>query len=386
MQRHILHIDNDTFFVSVARKQNSGLIGKPVLIGGSSDRGVVAACSYETRVFGVHSAMPMKLALQLCPQAILVRGDYDSYSEESRVITQILEDKAPKVEKASIDEYYLDLTGMDKHFGCNKWSLELREYIMKETGLPLSCGLSENKTVSKIATGQAKPCGHIHVDYGQEKPFLAPLSSRKIPMIGAKTFQTLKNMGLEKIKTIQEMPIEPLHDALGENGVSIWHKANGIDNSLVIPYSEQKSMSKRETFEKDTIDMDRLRKVLIKMVDDLSFELRKQQKLTGCISVTIRYSNFDTEQKQAKIPYTALDTLITPKVLDLFQKLYSRRMLIRLIGVKFSDIIGGSYQIDLFNDVEKDINLHRALDGIRNRFGTDKVMRAILAGNAYKRT
>lgn len=381
MERSILHIDNDTFFVSVARKHNSSLNGKPVLIGGSSDRGVVAACSYEARAFGVHSAMPMKLALQLCPHATLVRGDYDSYSEESRIITKILEEKAPRVEKASIDEYYIDLSGMDRYFGCYKWALETRAYIMKETGLPLSCGLSENKTVSKIATGQAKPCGHIKVDIGDERPFLAPLSSKKIPMIGPKTFQTLKNMGLERIRTIQEMPIEPLYDALGENGSSIWHKANGIDNSIVVPYCEQKSMSKRETFEKDTIDMVFLRQVLTKMVDELSFDLRKQEKLTGCILVTIRYSNFDTEQKQMKIPYTALDTLIIPKVMELFHKLYSRRMLIRLIGVKFSDIIGGSYQIDLFNDVERDISLYKALDGIRNRFGTDKVMRAILARN-----
>lgn len=257
--RHIVHLDLDTFFVSVERLINRDLIGKPVLVGGFSDRAVVASCSYEARKFGVHSAMPMRLARQLCPQAVIVRGDHDEYSKFSRMVSEIIEEKAPVVEKASIDEHYLDITGMDKYFGCWKWAQELRQKIMKETQLPISFGLSVNKTVSKIATGEAKPCNEKKVDTGTEKIFLAPLSIRKIPMVGAKTYMQLRNMGISKIQTLQEMEAGTMQKVLGVNGVSIWKKANGVDDSPVLPYSEQKSMSKEQTFESDTIDMELLK-------------------------------------------------------------------------------------------------------------------------------
>ena len=253
MDRHIVHCDLDTFFVSVERLLNSELMGKPVLIGGSSDRGVVASCSYEARKYGIHSAMPMRLARQLCPEAILVRGDHDLYSKYSGIVTEIIEESAPLVEKASIDEHYLDISGMDKFFGCWQWTQELRSKIIKETGLPISFGLSVNKTVSKIATGQAKPCGQIKVDDGTEKSFLAPLSIRKIPMVGEKSYTMLRNMGISKILTLQEMEVFTMRRVLGENGVTIWNKANGLDSSLVVPFRDQKSMSKETTYEQDTI-------------------------------------------------------------------------------------------------------------------------------------
>ncbi|WP_293299895.1 DNA polymerase IV [Pedobacter sp. UBA4863] len=378
MERHIVHCDQDTFFVSVERLENSALIGKPVLVGGSSDRGVVAACSYEARRFGVHSAMPMRLARQLCPEAILVRGDHDRYSYYSRLVTDIITQYAPVVEKASIDEHYLDITGMDKYFGCWKWTQELRQRIMRETGLPISFGLSVNKTVSKIATGIAKPCGEKQVESGNEKGFLAPLSIRKIPMIGEKTYIQLRNMGIARIETIQQMEASIMERVLGLNGITIWKKANGLDDSPVVPYSERKSISKEETFQKDTIDMELLRKTLAGMVDALAFDLRKDGKLTGCVTLKIRYSNFETCSKQERISFTSSDRMLMQKVMALFDKLYSRRMLIRLIGVKFSDLITGNYQIDLFNDAGRDINLSMAMDAIRNRFGTDAVKRAII--------
>jgi DNA polymerase-4 len=378
-------MDMDTFFVSVERLHNSGLMGKPVIIGGSSDRGVVAACSYEARQFGVHSAMPMRLARQLCPQAEYVRGDYDSYSKYSQIVTGILTEKAPCVEKASIDEHYLDLTGMDKFFGCMKWAAELREKVISETGLPISFGLSVNKTVSKVATGQAKPNGKINVSYGTEKAFLAPLSIKKIPMIGDKTYILLRNMGLEKIKTIQEMPVELMHSTLGENGAAIWRKANAIDNTPVVPHREQKTMSKEQTFDRDTTDMVLLRREVAAMVDALSFDLRKDGKLTACITLKIRYSNFDTDTKQARVPYTASNATLTEKALELFKKLYSRRMMIRLVGVKFSDLIFGSQQIDLFTDTLRDVNLNCAMDAIRKRFGYEMVGKAITYAPAKER-
>ncbi len=384
MERHILHLDLDTFFVSVERLNNSKLIGVPVIVGGSSDRGVVAACSYEARQYGIHSAMPARLARQLCPNAIFLRGDYDSYSKYSDIVTEILKEKAPIVEKASIDEHYLDLTGMDRYFGCNTWSTELRQKIIKETGLPISFGLSVNKTVSKVATGQAKPNGHLQVQTGNEKPFLAPLSIKKIPMIGDKTYIQLRNMGISHVRSIQEMEVDLMQKVLGENGVSIWKKCNGIDTSPVIPYSEKKSISKESTFDRDTINMEQLKKTIISMVDDLAFELRKSNVLTSCIAVKIKYSDHNTEQVQQKLTYTASTKKLTEKALELFTKLYSRRVLLRLVGVKFSNLVNGTEQMDLFNDVSAHVNLNKALDGIRMRFGNDKVMTAILIGNATK--
>ena len=377
MQRQIVHLDLDTFFVSVERLQNSRLNGKPILIGGSSDRGVVASCSYEARAFGVHSAMPMKLARQLCPQAILVRGDMDAYSKYSAMVTEIIEERAPVVEKASIDEHYLDITGMDRFFGSLKWTRELRERIIKETGLPISFGLSVNKTVSKIATGQAKPNGLLSVEQGTEIPFLAPLSIRKIPMVGEKTYIMLRNMGVEKVRTLQEMPMQLMQDVMGQNGTIIWKKAQGIDNTPVEPYSERKSMGSEETFERDTTDMQQLRKTLISMVSNLCFDLRKEQKLTSVITVKIRYSNFDTHTRQLKIPYTSSDAVLTRHALNLFNALYTRRMLIRLVGVKFSGLVQGNYQIDLFSDTIEHISLYQAMDAIRKRYGLSAIKKAI---------
>ncbi|WP_353184093.1 DNA polymerase IV [Parapedobacter lycopersici] len=377
MERHVVHCDLDSFFVSVERLQHPALAGKPVLIGGSSDRGVVASCSYEARRFGVHSAMPMKLALRLCPEAVVVRGDHDRYSRYSATVTEIIEECTPVVEKASIDEHYLDLTGMDRYFGCWKWAQELRQRIMRETRLPISFGLSVNKTVSKIATGEAKPCGEQHVAGGTEKPFLAPLSIRKIPMVGEKSYVLLRNMGIHRIHTLQEMEVFTMRRVLGENGVTIWRKANGLDDSPVVPFREQKSMSKETTFHQDTIEIALLRRTLVGMVDALAFDLRRDAKLTGCVTLKLRYSNFDTHTQQLRIPYTNSDRTLTSTVMELFKKLYSRRMLIRLVGVKFSHLIHGAYQVDLFNDSEEEVNLMQAMDRIRTRFGTQYIMKGI---------
>ncbi len=377
MERQIVHCDLDTFFVSVERLANPELKGKPVLIGGSSDRGVVASCSYEARQFGIHSAMPMRLARQLCPEAILVRGDMDRYSKFSREVTEIISESAPLVEKTSIDEHYIDVTGMDRFFGCWKWTQELRQRIIRQTGLPISFGLSSSKTVSKIATGEAKPCGERQVSNGTEKFFLAPLSIRKIPMVGDKTYLQLRNMGISKVSTLQQMEVKTMQKVLGANGISIWKKANGIDHSPVIPYSEKKSVSKEHTFQEDTIEMDLLKQVLSRMVYELTFELRKNKKLTSCLTLKIRYSNFDTHTRQIRIPFTSSEKVIIQHILELFDKLYSRRMLIRLIGIRFGDLLNGAHQIDLFEDTETDLNLSAALDKIRIRYGMDAVKRVI---------
>ncbi len=375
-QRQIVHMDLDTFFVSVERLHNSVLNGKPVIIGGMSDRGVVAGCSYEARKFGVHSAMPMKMARQLCSDACFIKGDMDEYSKQSRIVTEIIAERAPVYEKASIDEHYLDLTGMDRFFGCLKWSKELRQTIIKETGLPISFGLSVNKTVSKIATGEAKPNGELEIVPTSVQPFLNPLSIKKIPMLGPKTYQLLRSMGVVNIETLSQIPIDMMQRVLGQNGIMIWKKANGIDSTPVIRYTEQKSISTERTFEQDTTDIRYLNELIIRMSEKLAFELRSKQKLTGCISVKIKYSNFDTHSLQKKVAYTSFDHDIISVAQDLFKRVYTRRMLIRLLGVRLSSLITGTQQLNLFDDTPETVNLYQTMDRIRKRYGKDAIGRA----------
>lgn len=380
MNRHIVHLDLDTFFVSCERLLDRRLNKLPVLIGGTSDRGVVAACSYETRQFGVHSGMPMKMARILCPQAVIIRGNSGVYSKFSDMVTDIIKEQSPIFEKSSIDEFYIDVSGMDKFFGCYQWAKELREKIIKETMLPISFGLSINKTVSKVGTSEAKPNNFINIPDGFEKGFLAPLSVKKIPMVGLQTYNLLRSMGVEKVKTVQEMPMELMESVLGKNGISLWKKAQGVDNSPVIAWHERKSISTERTFEKDSTDIQKMKSILISMAENLAYQLRSGNKLTACVSIKIRYSDFQTYSKQRKIPYTSLDHTLIQTTLELFESLYQRRILIRLIGVRFSHLIGGSYQIRLFEDSEKMIKLYQSMDIIRNRFGQQAVKRAVTMG------
>ena len=383
-ERNIVHLDLDTFFVSVERLKDSSLEGKPILIGGMSDRGVVASCSYEARLYGVHSAMPMKMARNLCEDAIIIRGDMEMYTKYSRMVTDIIAEESPLYEKASVDEHYIDISGMDQFFGCMKWTRELKQKILHHTGLPISYGLSVNKTVSKIAAGEAKPNGELEVIHKQVIPFLSPLSIKKIPMIGDKTYHLLRSMGIQYIRTLQLMPVEMMEKVLGKNGQVVWKKANGIDTSLVKPYSEQKSMGTERTFEKDSIDVVHLKELLVSMVEKLAYQLRKKQKLTACITVKIRYSNFDTHTLQKRIPYTSLDHVLIATAKELFDRLYKRRILIRLIGVRFSHLVGGVQQLDLFEDTPEMIRLYLALDKLRYRYGRKSVLRAVGISNREK--
>jgi DNA polymerase-4 len=382
MDRQIVHIDLDSFFVSVERLINPRLIGHPVLVGGSSDRGVVASCSYEARSYGIHSAMPMRTARLLCPDAIVVRGDSAQYSKYSDIVSEIIQERVPLYEKSSIDEFYIDLTGMDRFFGSYKLATELRHRITKETNLPISFALSSNKTVSKVGTGEAKPNGQKQILNGSEKAFLAPLSIRKIPMVGEKTYGLLRGMGVVWVRTLQEMPCELLQQVLGDNGKVIWKKSNGIDQSPVVPYSERKSISTERTFDKDTIDVVALKGILIGMTEKLAFQLRTEQKLTACVTVKIRYSDFNTYTMQMRLPYTSLDHVLIEKVNELFSKLYQKRMLIRLIGIRFSHLVQGGHQYNLFEDTIEQLELYRAMDKIRLRYGKNAINRA--SGMAFK--
>jgi DNA polymerase IV len=375
--KSIIHLDLDSFFVSVERLVNSRLNGRPVVIGGTSGRGVVSSCSYEARKYGVHSAMPMKMVRQLCADAIIVRGDMDLYSKYSNLVTAIIAERAPVYEKASIDEHYIDLTGMDRFFGCLKWAQELRREIISQTGLPISSGLSVNKTVSKIATGEAKPNGEKEVPDSLVKPFLNPLSISKIPMVGEKTFHLLRSMGVATIGTLSQIPVDMMEKVLGKSGIDIWKKANGIDTTPVIPYWEQKSVSAERTFDTDTTDLTLLNNTLVGMVEKIAWELRQDEKLTSCVTVKIRYSNFDTHTLQQRIPYTSFDHKLIELAKSLFARLYQRRMLIRLIGVKFSHLVQGTPQLNLFEDTSEMVRLYQEIDRMRQRYGRKAVVRAV---------
>lgn len=372
--RQIAHFDLDAFFVSVEQRKNSKLIGIPLIVGGGS-RGVVAACSYEARKFGVHSAMPMRTALYLCPDAVVISGDYEDYSKYSRLVTEVIAANAPLWEKASIDEFYVDLSGMDKYFKTGKYLIELRDKVIRETGLDISCALATNKLVSKVATNQVKPKGQTIIPYGNEKSYLAPLIIEKMPMIGPKTAGTLRDMGVSTIKLLSEIPVQMLTWKFGKNGTEMSRRSNGIDETPVIPFHEQKSISTEQTFTNDTIDIHFLRTQIVKMTEQIAFEMREQGKLTGCITIKIRYADFNTLTKQTSIPYTASDHLLIQKAKEIFEKLYDRRLLVRLIGIRYSDLVGGHPQISIFDDTQEMVQLYQAIDKIKRQFGANAILR-----------
>lgn len=378
--KHIIHMDQDAFFVSVEVRKNPDLVGKPVIIGGTSDRGVVASCSYEARKFGVHSAMSSRMAKILCPHAIFVKGNMDEYSKASHEITEMLKERVPVIEKASIDEHYIDMSGMDRFHNTLKYAHELREKVIKETSLPISFGLSINKSVSKMATNECKPNGELNVERMEVQGFLNPLSIRKIPGLGAKTFIKLSDMGVKKIYTLSQIHPDQMISILGKNGLILLQKAKGIDNSPVIPYHEQKSLGTQCTFKADTIDVDMINNLLTSMVMGLAFELRQKRKLTACITVTIRYSDFEDVTKQASIPYTSLDSVLIQKAKELFKQVYQKRMLLRLVGVRLSNLVSGYEQMNLYSTSEEHYTLCQALDKIRRRYGQKSISLASTMG------
>ena len=375
-QRHIAHFDLDAFFVSVECLKNPALKGKPLIVGGDGQRGIVAACSYEARKFGIESAMPALAAKRLCPHAIFLKGSYGEYSTYSRMVTSIIASKVPLFEKASIDEFYIDLTGMDKFFGVSNYTRELRETIIRETGLPISCGLSANKLVSKMATNEAKPNGYLEVPPGRETAFLWPLTVDKIPMVGKQTQAQLFNMGIKTIEQLAHTPYETLEKTFGKWGTALWNKAHGISDSIVKQYSEQKSISHENTFNEDTTDLVFLNKELVRLTEQTAYDLRDEKKLTGCVTVKIKYADFEKTTRQEIIDYTALDDVLLTKVKNLFQKLYKKGEKIRLLGVRFSQLIPFTMQMNLFDDSQERLHLYQAIDGIKNQFGKNFVTKA----------
>jgi DNA polymerase-4 len=374
-QRIIAHFDLDAFFVSVECLNNPSLKGKPLLVGGR-ERGVVAACSYEARKYGIHSAMPMKTALRLCPHAIVTNNSRGDYSKYSRIVTNIIAEKAPLFEKASIDEFYLDLTGMEKYFQPYQWTIDLRQEIIDKTQLPISFALASNKMVAKIATDQAKPNGYLHIPFGREKEYLAPLTVNKIPGVGEATYETLKNLGIFTIRDLSEQSPDLLEKRLGKYGIELWNKSQGIHHGEVTPYHEAKSISTENTFEENLLDVNRLMTELVHMTERVAYELRQDNKTAGCIAVKIRYADFETTSRQTTIPYTFYDDELIPKAKELFHKLWRKGQPIRLLGVRLSELTDEAVQTNLFTDTEKKNGLYKAIDDVKNRFGKYAITKA----------
>jgi len=374
--RHIAHFDLDAFFVSVEILKNPTLKGKPIIVGGDGQRGIVAACSYEARKYGIQSAMPALTAKRLCPHAIFLRGSYHDYSTYSRQVTQIIAESVPVYEKASVDEFYIDMTGMDRFFGVSDYTKALREKIIKDTGLPISYGLSTSKLVSKMATNEAKPNGYLEVAPGKETAFLWPLTVDKIPGVGKQTQIQLHNLGIFTIEQIAKTASDQLEYHFGKWGKKLWEKAYGISDSPVEHYSEQKSISHENTFNADFADLNFLHAELVKLTEETAYNLREEGKLTGCVTLKLRYADFTTVSKQEVIDYTALDNILIAKVKDLFNKLYKKEEKVRLLGVRFSHLVPMTLQMNLFDDAVEKLELYKAVDDIKNQFGSDAVSKA----------
>jgi len=373
MERAIVHMDLHDYYIECERLSNSSLVGLPLIIGGATNRGSVAACSREAASYGVRIAMPTSYALKLCPNATLLKGDYGSYSNKSMELTEIIKQHAPVVEKSSIHSFYLDITGMDRFFGCYDWTKKLSGNILKESGLNPSWALSVNKTVSKIGTFGISPTHPQNINLENVRPFLNPLPIQRLPNIGETTFQLLSRIGIRHIGKVSEMPPTVLQKMLGKRGKTIWERANGIDREPVEPYSEKKEIYMEHDFEMDCIDIKAIRGRLMAMVEQLAFRLRQDNLVTSKIIIKVKYNNLDTETKQSSIGYTSLDHIIKNEVQLLFSKLYHRRMRLVKVGVRFSDIVQGAHQINLFEDTGEMLSLYNALDTIRNKYGANAI-------------
>ena len=384
MERQIVHMDLDTFYINCTVLKMPDLKGKPLIIGGVSNRGIVTSASAEARKFGVRPAMPTRYAKQLCPDAVVLQGDYDLFTKYSNTVNEILAETAPVLERSAVDEFYMDVTGMDRFFGCQQFTREMVHRVQHETGLKMSFGLSINKTVAKMCTSYSGHAGYFQVAKPEVQPFLDPQSIMKLPSLGRVTYRLLRRISIKVIKTMRQLPVQSMDELLGKQGVNLWKKANGIDPTPVVPFTQQKAISTEKTFDLDTQNILELKSLLVSMVEKVAFQLRVENKLCSCITVKIRYSNQDTEVKQAKIPFTSNDDILIDYAHKLFDKLYNRRMMLRLVGVKLSHFVYGAHQIDVFQDNSKLINLYQAMDKMKKRYDNPQLIRRATGYSAYE--
>lgn len=375
-QKIIAHIDLDCYFVSVERISNPSLRGKPVIVGGHpSKRGVVASASYEARAFGIRSAMPTFRALQLCPKVILVEVSHGEYGKISKLIYNRLCDFAPIVEKASIDEMYLDLTGCEKIYNndWNKFLLMLQQTIDSEFQLPCSIAIASSKTISKIATGTVKPHGLIHLKNGEEKEFLSKLDISVIPGIGEKTELKLKSYGINKIEDLQNCKPDFLKTLLGDYSEYIIDIVQGGGSTEVSNYDERKSISSEETFEKDISDLELLKQKLFELAEKVSTILRKKKLATKTVRLKLRFSDFIAITRMKGIEKTFDDKIIYQNLLKLLEENFSKKQPIRLLGAGVTNLVSQEESdMTLFED-EKRTKVLKTVDVIKNKFGDDAI-------------
>ena len=374
MANTIIHIDLDSFFVSVEQVLNPELNGKPVVVGGKPDRrGVVATASYEARAFGLHSGMPLVTAARLCPEAIFIEGNFVRYREFSQKFMAILCDFSPFIEPMGIDEAYLDVTGFESiHGSIRQMAVKMKQQIRNDLGLTASVGIASCKVVAKVASDFSKPDGLIEVEQGKERDFLAPLPVEKLPGVGKQAEKIMKNLGVHTIGRLSQMPSHTLKFRLGSAGEMLHRFANGIDDSKVLPPGEAKSISRETTFSKDTRDRSFLEATLWAQSEKVGADLRKKGKQAKCVTLKLRYADFSTITRS----HTIRDCIDTDRAIFetgislLKRALEVERQAVRLIGIGVSNLVEPSQQTMLFTpSSHKAEALNRAIDRIRDRYG-----------------
>lgn len=376
-----MHVDLDAFFVAVERVLNPKLAGCPVVVGGAPEcRGVVAAASYEARACGIHSAMPMARALRLCPDLVRVRGSHGMYSRASRAVFDLLGNYTPVMEKVSVDEAWLDLTGTGLVLGRAVDAAErMRREVKERLRLDLSIGVSRNRLVSKVASAFAKPCGLFDVHPGQESRFLAPLPVRALPGVGPVTEKRLAEFHIPRLGVLADTEAWFLEEAFGSYGPGLQRRARGEDDTPVCPPWErprEKSIGHEETFTEDTEDHGFLRAKLVQLLASAARRLRRKGMLARKLTVRLRWADFVTASRDLSLPLaTDHDGELMESALDLLRRMHDRRTLVRLLGVRLGGLTRGFWQGRLDEPHrQRERSLVQALDAIRDRHG-DSVVR-----------
>jgi len=376
VQRWIFHVDMDAFFVSVEELLDPNLEGKPVIVGGDPDgRGVVSAASYEARKYGINSAMPLARARRLCPHAIFLRGRYGIYGSYSDRVFNILSKYTPDIERTSIDEGYLDMTGFERlHAAIISIAHQMKSEIKFRTGLNASFGISSNKLVSKVASDCAKPNGVLLIRPGYEKTFFAPLRIERLPGVGRAMHEKLRSFGVRTIGDLAGIDKDILVNTFGKWGLDLHRGANGISNSPVKDREPVKSISREKTFDEDTLNMKLIDATLFHLVEKVARALRAENLQAKCITLKLRYSDFKTMTRSLTLKEpTDMDKVIYENIKRLFEKAYTRRGRIRLLGAGVSNFTTATWQPGLFEGPrdQKLKDYYRSIDKIRDRYGDD---------------